>query len=211
MDSGPSEIVIATSNKGKTREITRALSGLPLNICSLRDFASLQIVDERGKTYEENAIAKALGYAAQTGLYSIADDSGLEVDALGGRPGFLSARFGGTGLSDVERNYKLLTSMAHVDSSERAARFVSIAVLAKPPGSAAPKGCVLAIGQGICEGRIAFTPRGNHGFGYDAIFIPSGYNETFGELPELTKDQVSHRAQSMWHIRGFLDQSLKQT
>src|SRR5918994_6178164 len=102
-----SEILIATSNEGKAREITRVIAGLPLKIRSLKDFKPLHIVDELGETYEDNAIAKAIGYAAQTGLYAIADDSGLEVDALNGYPGFLSARYGGTGLSDVERNHKL--------------------------------------------------------------------------------------------------------
>ena len=199
-----SRILIATSNDGKAREISRALSGLPVQILSLKYFTSLHLVDERGETYEENAIAKAIGYAAQTGLYAIADDSGLEVDALDGRPGFLSARFGGPGFSDAERNHKLLTSLAHIDTSKRAARFVSIAVLAKPSEDTSTTGCVLAIGRGICEGSIAFTSRGDRGFGYDCLFIPSGYNESFGELPDSTKDQISHRAQSMLPIRAFL-------
>ena len=211
MVRGPSKILIATSNKGKAREISRALSGLPFQILSVRDFASLQIVEERGETYEENAIAKAIGYAGQTGLYALADDSGLEVDVLDGYPGYLSARYGGTGFSDVERNQKLLTSLSHIDLSKRAARFVSIAVLAKPSEDAAMPGCVLAIKRGVCEGRIAFTSRGDHGFGYDPIFIPSGYNESFAELPESIKDQISHRAQSMLQMRSFLKDLLKQT
>jgi non-canonical purine NTP pyrophosphatase (RdgB/HAM1 family) len=211
MVRGPSKILIATSNEGKAREISRALSGLPLHILSLKDFTSLHIVDERGETYEENAIAKAIGYAAQTGLYAIADDSGLEVDALDGCPGFLSARYGGTGLSDVERNHKILTSLAHLDESKRAARFVSIAVLAKPSEDTSTTGSVLAIARGVCEGRIAFTLRGDHGFGYDCIFIPSGYHESFGELPDSIKDQISHRAQSMLQMRNLLKNLLKQT
>ena len=201
---GSSKILIATSNEGKAREISRALSGLPLTILSLKDFKSLSIVNERGESYEENAIAKAIGYAAQTGLYAIADDSGLEVDALNGRPGFLSARYGGTGLSDLERNQKLLSALVHINAWKRGARFVSIAVLAKPSENTSTPGCVLAIGRGVCEGRIAFISRGDHGFGYDPLFIPSGYDETFGELPDSVKDQISHRAQSMLHIRAFL-------
>lgn len=211
MVRGPSKILIATSNEGKAREISRALSGLGLQILSLKDFTSLHTVDERGETYEKNAIAKAIGYAAQTGLYALADDSGLEVDALDGYPGFLSARYGGTGLSDVERNHKLLASLAHIEALKRAARFVSIAVLAKPSEGSSIPGSVLAIERGVCEGRIAFTARGDHGFGYDPIFIPSGYNESFGELPDSIKDQISHRAQSMSPMRAFLRNLLSQT
>lgn len=205
------KILIATSNDAKAREISRALAGLPLQIVSLKRFTSVQTVDERGKTYEENAIAKAIGYTAQTGLYAIADDSGLEVDALDGGPGFLSARYGGTALSDVERNHKLLASLAHIDDSKRGARFVSIAVLAKPSEDSSMTGRVLAIKRGICEGRIAFSSRGARGFGYDPIFIPSGYNESFGELPESIKRQISHRAQCMLHMRAALKDLLKQT
>lgn len=211
MVRGPLKILIATTNEGKAREISRALRGLPLRIVSLRDLASLDIVEERGATYEENAIAKAIGYASQAGLYAISDDSGLEVDALHGHPGFRSARYGGTGLSDVARTKKLLSSLAHIDASKRAARFVSSAVLAKPSQNTSTTGCVLAIKRGICEGRIAFTSRGAHGFGYDPIFIPSGYDKTFAELPHSIKDLISHRAQSMAHMRVFLEDLLKQT
>lgn len=211
MITGPSKILIATSNQGKAREISRALKGLPLQILSLKDFTSLHTVDERGETYEENAIAKAVGYADQTGLYALADDSGLEVDALDGYPGFLSARYGGAGLSDPERNHKLLRSLAHVEELKRAARFVSIAVLAKPSRDTSTPVNVLSIERGVCEGSISFTPRGDHGFGYDPIFIPSGYNESFGELPDSIKDQISHRAQSMLHMRAFLRNLLPQT
>ena len=207
----PLKIVIATSNDGKVREISRALKGLPLQTFSLKDFASLHIVDERAETYEENAIAKAIGYAAQTGLYAIADDSGLEVDVLDGSPGVLSGRYGGTGLSDIERNHKLLTSLSQLDALKRAARFVSTAVLAKPSEDTSTPPCVLAIERGVCEGRIGFTSRGDHGFGYDPIFIPTGYNESFGELPDSVKDQISHRAQSMLRLRAFLEDLLKQT
>ena len=168
------------------------------------------MVDERGETYEENAVAKALGYVAQTGLHAIADDSGLEVDALDGRPGFLSARYGGMGLSEVQRNRELLTLLAHIDEPKRSARFVSIAVLAKPSEDTATTGGVLAVKQGICEGSIAFTARGDRGFGYDSIFIPRGYNETFGELPDSIKNRISHRAKSMFQVRSFLKELLEQ-
>ncbi|HKO42560.1 MAG TPA: non-canonical purine NTP pyrophosphatase [Pyrinomonadaceae bacterium] len=211
MVTGLLELLIATSNEGKAREITRAFSGLPLQIRSLKDFPSLHLVDEQGVTYEENAIAKAVGYAGQTGLYAIADDSGLEVDALDGRPGFLSARYGGAALSDVERNNKLLTSLAHIDVSERTARFVSVAVLAKPSEDTMPAARVLGIERGICEGKIALTQRGDHGFGYDSVFIPRGYNESFGELTDSIKDRISHRAQSILRIRALLKHLITQT
>ena len=204
------ELLIATSNEGKAREISRILRPLPMQIRSLRDFPLLHLVDETAETYEENAIAKAIGYAAQTGLYALADDSGLEVDALAGRPGFLSARYGGIALSDVDRNQKLLTSLAHIDGSKRAARFVSVAVLAKPSEDTTTKGTVLAVERGICEGRIALTQRGDHGFGYDSIFIPNGYHESFGELTDSIKDKISHRAQSMLRMRAFLEHLIRQ-
>jgi XTP/dITP diphosphohydrolase len=207
----PSKILIATSNEGKAREISRALNGLPLQILSLKNLRSVKIVDEQGETYEENAIAKAIGYSSQTGLYAIADDSGLEVDALDGYPGVVSARYGGIGLSDVERNHKLLTSLVHIESSKRAARFVSYAVLAKPSEDTSTTGSVLAIARGICEGRIGFTSSGENGFGYDSIFIPSGYRESFGELHDSIKDLISHRAQAMFQIRAFLKNLLTQT
>ena len=199
------KILSATSNEGKAREISSALRGLSLQILSLKDFPSLHIVEEQGANYSENAIAKATSYAAQTGINALADDSGLEVDALGGCPGVHSARYGGIGVSDVERNHKLLTSLAPIDTSERAARFVSIVVLAKPSEDRSLAGCVLAIERGVCEGKIALTSRGDHGFGYDPIFIPSGYNETFGELPDSIKRQISHRAQSLFKMRTFLE------
>ena len=210
MVKGPLDILIATSNAGKAREITRALSGLPLQIRWLKGFSSLDIVNERGATYEENAVAKAIAYAAQTGLHAIADDSGLEIDALDGHPGVLSARYGGIGLSEAQRNHKLLTSLTHIDEPKRAARFVSIAVLAKPSEDTATTGRVLAIEKGICEGSIAFTSRGDHGFGYDSIFIPRGYHESFGELPDSIKDRISHRAKSMFQVRSFLKKLLEQ-
>jgi non-canonical purine NTP pyrophosphatase (RdgB/HAM1 family) len=209
MFTGAFELLLATSNEGKAREISRVLSALPLQIRSLKDFPSLHVVDETAETYEENAIAKAIGYASQTGVYALADDSGLEVDALDGRPGFLSARYGGAALSNVERNHKLLTSLA--GASERAARFVSVAVLAKPSEDTTTTGCVLAIERGVCEGRIALTQRGDHGFGYDSIFIPNGYHETFGELTDSIKDKISHRAQSILRIRAFLEHLIRQT
>ena len=206
----PTEILIATSNDGKTREIKRALRGLPLTILTLHDFPFVRVVEEIGASYEENAISKALGYAAQTGIYALADDSGLEVNALDGGPGFLSALYGRTGLSDVERSQKLLSSLAHTDIHGRGARFVSVAALAQPfPNQNVAR--VRALTKGSCEGVIALTSRGEHGFGYDSIFVPNGYSETFGELADSIKNRISHRAQSMMQMRIVLKRVLEKT
>ncbi len=205
------EILIATSNEGKVREIARAFDGLPLTIRTLHDFPFIQLVNEVGATYEDNAISKAVGYAAQTGLYAVADDSGLEVDALDGRPGFLSARYGGTELSEVERNQTLLSSLAHTDTNARTGRFRSIAVLAEPAKENSKAAGVVAVTKGVCEGTIASTARGTHGFGYDSVFIPNGYDKTFGELADSIKNEISHRAQSMLQMRTVLRDLLDQT
>jgi XTP/dITP diphosphohydrolase len=204
------EILIATSNEGKAREIKCALTRFPLTILTLRDFPSVQKIEETGETYEENAISKAVEYSAQTGLYAIADDSGMEVSALGGRPGVFSARYGGTGLSDSERNQRLLSSLANTDSNGRAARFVSVAVLAQPPEGNANAACVLAVTKGICAGAIAFSSRGEHGFGYDSIFIPNGHDQTFGELADSIKNEISHRAQCIMQLQSVVTYLLEQ-
>jgi XTP/dITP diphosphohydrolase len=211
MTSGPTQILIATSNEGKVREITRAFTDLPLALRTLRDFPFVRFVEEIGETYEENAISKAIGYSAQTGLYAVADDSGLEVDALDGDPGFFSARYGGGELAENERNLKLLSSLAHIDINGRAARFVSVVVLAEPLKDKPNAARVLAVTKGVCEGTIAFTSQGAHGFGYDSIFIPNGHDKTFGELPDSVKNRISHRAQSLLKIRTVLKELLEQT
>lgn len=204
------EVLVATSNEGKVREITTALKGLSLKILTLKDFPALLEVDEIGENYEDNATAKALGYARQTGFPAIAEDSGLEVESLGGRPGFLSSRYGGREISDAARNQHLLMETAHVGMPRRAARFVSIVVLARP-SSDKTQPRVLAITRGVCEGTIARNARGAHGFGFDSIFIPSGYDQTFGELEDTIKNRISHRAQSMLKMRPFLADLFNQT
>lgn len=204
------EILIATRNEGKAREIRCALACLPLTIRTLGDFPSVQEIEETGTSYEENAISKAVGYSAQTGLYAIADDSGMEVNALDGCPGFFSARYGGTGLSDVERNQKLLSSLANIDSNRRAARFVSVAVLAQPAEGNANGARVLGVTKGVCGGAIAFSSRGKHGFGYDSIFIPDGHEHTFGELGDSIKNEISHRAHCMMQLQSVLKYLLEQ-
>ncbi len=208
------ELLIATSNAGKIRELQEMLRGLPIALRHLREFPEVSPVEEVGSTYEENAVLKALGYSEQTGLLALADDSGLEVDALGGMPGVLSARFGGDNVSDRARTDKLLEKMSTFENSQRAARFVcSMAIAGCSSIDAGPtsKPRVLNISEGRCEGMIAKESRGSRGFGYDPVFIPESYDETFGELTGEVKARLSHRAKALEKMRMFLEQFLKQT
>ena len=208
------ELLIATSNTGKIRELKQMLRLLPITLRSLNEFPDVIPVAEVGHTYEENAVLKALGYSEQTGLYALADDSGLEAVALGGIPGVFSARFGGDNISDHARTDKLLAMMSPHHDSERAARFMCCMAVAgwdvnEKPGAAKPK--LLNVSEGKCEGMLALEPRGSRGFGYDPIFIPNGYEETFGQLSDEVKRRVSHRAKALSEVRTFLEQFLKQT
>jgi XTP/dITP diphosphohydrolase len=128
----------------------------------------------------------------------LADDSGLEVDALGGAPGVYSARYAGDNASDADRRALLLSELTQVSEKDRRARFVSVVVIASADGT------VLNVSEGICEGTITFAPRGNGGFGYDPLFVPDGYSQTFAELPETVKNRISHRAQALLKTRQFL-------
>lgn len=193
-----SEILIATGNQGKVREFEQLLSNLPIHFRGLRDFANIVEVEETGATFEENAALKAVGYARQTGFWTLADDSGLEVDALGGAPGVFSARFGGEGLSDAERVEKLLADLKKTGDKEKRARFVCTIVFANGNGE------IYHTANGICDGRIAASPLGTNGFGYDPIFIPDGYEQTFAELPAGIKHKISHRGRAVDEIVRFL-------
>lgn len=208
------EILIATGNAGKIREIREALSSVPIKLRYLSEFPDVSQVDEIGKTYEENALLKAVGYSKQTGLSALADDSGLEVEALGGRPGVYSARFGGKHLSYPERIEKLLKELSQFPESKKTARFVCSMVLAGwRPGerqdTVEPR--LLGATKGICEGEITTNPRGENGFGFDPVFVPNGYEETFGELTDEVKAEISHRARALGAMRTFLDQWISQT
>ncbi|PYS62785.1 MAG: non-canonical purine NTP pyrophosphatase, RdgB/HAM1 family [Acidobacteria bacterium] len=191
-------LLIATWNKGKRRELQQLLSDLPFALMSLDDILGLEPVLETGETFLENASLKASGYAIQSGLLTLADDSGLEVDALGGAPGVHSARYAGDGASDRQRVEKLLGDLRNVDEPDRTARFVSAVATASSNGS------ILNMSLGRCEGRIAFEPRGSGGFGYDPIFIPAGSEMTFAELPPEIKNQISHRHTALEKAREFL-------
>jgi XTP/dITP diphosphohydrolase len=201
------ELLVATNNPGKIREIQRSLGDLPIMLRFLREFGDISSVEETGATYEENAILKALSYSKKTGLCSLADDSGLEVDLLRGGPGVLSARYGGS--SDHERTETLLRSIRQRALPERTARFVCCMALAGWPLHQAfsTKGdlTVLHVCEEKCEGLIAEEPHGNNGFGYDPVFIPNGHDKTFAELPSAVKNAISHRGKAIAAMRQFLN------
>ena len=196
--NSPRQLLIATSNEGKRAEIQLLLSDLPVSLFDLRNFPAIAPIAETGTTFVENASLKAIGYAAQTRLLTLADDSGLEVDALGGAPGVRSARYTGESASDAERIEALLTALAFVDESRRSARFVSAVVIADSNRE------ILNVSVGECEGRIAQSPRGNGGFGYDPLFIPQGGDLTFAEMKPEIKNQISHRALALAATRAYL-------
>jgi len=189
-------LVIATFNKGKLEELRQLLSELPFGITDLEGFSSIQAIPETGKTFVENASLKASGYAKQTGRLTLADDSGLEVDALNGAPGVLSARYAHEGASDAARITKLLTEMSQC--ADRRARFVSVIAIANEDGR------VINLSTGTCDGQIAQAPRGNNGFGYDPVFIPEGFGQTFAELQTEMKNHISHRARALSGATKFL-------
>jgi len=202
------EVLIATGNLGKLREIGESLRDLPLTLRYLQEFSDIPPVAEVGQTYKENAILKALSYSKHTGVFALADDSGLEVAALGGAPGVLSARYGGDHASDRERTEKLLRALSKHPGQARTACFVCCMALAGwHRGEDQPYGAdahVLHVSECKCEGLIIERPRGNNGFGYDPVFVPSGYDRTFAELPTKIKNVISHRAQALAAMRQFL-------
>ena len=195
---GLGELLIATQNTGKIAEFRDLLGHLPFRLVDLRNFANLPEIDETGATFEENARIKAVGYAKASGLYAIADDSGLEIYALGGAPGVHSARFAGPKTGYDVKISRLLAEMDTSKPVDRSARFVSHIVLAAPAGS------LVYEADGTCEGTIADRPRGSNGFGYDPIFIPAGFTKTFGELDDEVKQTISHRARALAKIIRFL-------
>lgn len=198
-----SELLIATHNRGKIRELASWLGRLPLRLRSLDEFPSIQEVAETGTTFVENAVLKATGYARQTGLWSLADDSGLEVEALDGAPGVFSARYAGAQASDAERVELLLEELAQTKDTERRARFVCVIAIATPDAQLAN------VAEGICEGHLTHAARGRSGFGYDPIFVPRGYEQTFGELPDEVKRSISHRARALEATSTFLRQRFR--
>jgi XTP/dITP diphosphohydrolase len=194
----PDELLIATRNRGKIAELQLLLASLPLRLRNLAEFPATEEVGETGATFTDNAILKARAYAGQTSLWALADDSGLEVEALGGAPGVFSARYGGAGLTDAERVERLLGELAQCATEERRARFICVIAIADTQGQ------IVNISTGTCEGLIAQAPRGSQGFGYDPVFVPDGFEQTFGELSPKIKQNISHRALALQAARSFL-------
>ena len=195
-----SSLLLGTRNPGKVIEITSILADSGWSFTSLQEFPNVGEAEENFVTFAENAIAKACFYASATGLCALADDSGLEVEALGGAPGVFSARYAGAHASDADRRTLLLSELAKTGDTNRRARFVAVVAIARPDGE------ILNLSEGICEGTITFTPRGTGGFGYDPLFIPDGYDQTFAELPDTIKNCISHRARALSGTREFLSQ-----
>lgn len=183
-------IIIATNNQGKVKEIKKFYKNLGINFLSLKDFPEIKSIKEQFKTYEENAFQKARTISELTGITALADDSGIEIDALDGKPGVFSARFGGTKISDKERNQKILSLMKNTPEGLRKARFVCIIAIIKPDGKH-------YIVKSICNGRITEEPRGKSGFGYDPIFLIPKYNKTFAEMDSDLKNKISHRGKAL--------------
>ncbi len=194
------KLLVATNNPGKVRELKELLAELPVEITfPAREGLDLE-VHETGGTFEENARLKALAYAQAGGLLTLADDSGLEVDALDGAPGVYSARYAGSGATDADRYRKLLAAMADIPPGQRTARFRCVVALAQPDGA-------VYTATGVCEGEIGFAPRGTHGFGYDPIFLVQGFGgQTMAELAPEVKNRISHRARAVLALRPVLEQ-----
>ena len=181
------EILIATKNKHKLEEINKLLIGLDVTLKSLADYPDAPEVIEDKESFIENAAKKAIEYSKFAGIPALADDSGLEVDVLDGRPGVLSARYAGEEQDDKKNITKLLNVLDDVTPDKRTAHFKCLVVLAQNDN-------VLATTEGTCEGVITLEPAGEYGFGYDPVFIPKGHDNTFSELGAEVKDKISHRA-----------------
>ena len=189
--SAPQRIVVASHNRAKAAEIAQVFAdeGLGLEVVSLTDFPAVALPPETGATFASNAAVKARQAAQATGLPAIADDSGLEVDALNGEPGIRSARYGGDEASDEERYRKVLGLLADVPGHRLRARFRCAAAYAEPGGE-------VMLAEGTCQGRITREPAGEGGFGYDPIFIPDGYGLTMAQLTPAQKHRISHRGRA---------------
>jgi XTP/dITP diphosphohydrolase len=199
-------LVLATANEGKLAELTSLLHGLPVSIVNVRDVLGEDLaVVESGETFEQNAVRKANAASAATRLLCVADDSGLEVEALGGRPGVRSARFAHERATDAENNAALLRELEDVEEGARSARFRCVLALVSPWQDQ------VYVVEGRCEGSIARTPRGSGGFGYDPLFLVPEYNgRSMAELSEAEKGEVSHRGRAVRELRKRLIQLINQ-
>lgn len=194
------KLLLAGENEGKLREFRQLLSGLPLCLVSAAELGLHLHIEETGARFAENAAFKARAYAAASGLPALADDSGLVVGALAGRPGVLSARYAGEGASDADRRRKLLEEMHDVPDGRRGARFCCVVALVW--------GGKLLTTEGTLEGEIAREERGSGGFGYDSVFSPAGSGRTLSELPPEEKNAISHRGRAGRAMRALIEELL---
>jgi XTP/dITP diphosphohydrolase len=190
-------LLLGTNNKAKVREYRVLLEGIPCEITTPAELGITQPVEESGETLEQNAVLKAKAYALMSNLTALADDSGLEVDALGGEPGVLSARYAGEGVSDRERIEYLLAKITDVPWEQRGARFRCIIAVASPDGE-------VTLCQGECPGIITFEPKGAGGFGYDPVFYLPELDKTMAELSMEQKNRLSHRGRAAMEARNIL-------
>ncbi|MBI4569444.1 MAG: RdgB/HAM1 family non-canonical purine NTP pyrophosphatase [Planctomycetes bacterium] len=190
-------LLLATNNRDKAAEIRAILSGLDVGLVLPADIALKVEVEEDADTFEGNAAKKACAFAAAAGMEALADDSGLAVEALGGRPGVFSARYAGPGCAYADNNRKLLAEMAALPPERREARMVCVAAVATP------RGLLLTV-RGECRGRIALAPRGTNGFGYDPVFVPEGQTRAFAEMAPHEKAAISHRGRALRALRAAL-------
>jgi XTP/dITP diphosphohydrolase len=196
--SAVAELIVATTNEGKARELAELLAGVRARLRSLAEFPHAGVAEETGETFEENAALKATFYGRLLGATTLADDSGLEVDALGGAPGVRSARYAGEGASDSQRLERLLDELARSGARDRSARFVCVVAIYEPAGE------TIRLFRGVCEGRVADEARGEKGFGYDPVFVPEGYAESFAQLPSEVKRRIGHRARALAGAKAYL-------
>ncbi len=192
------KLLLATNNQAKVREYKSLLQNLPFELVTLADQGINTVVSEEGKSLEENARLKATVLAAESQLPALADDSGLEVDALGGEPGWLSARYAGEGASDRERIDYLLSRLEGIPSEKRSARFRCVIAIATPDSK-------VEYCSGECQGFITFEPKGEHGFGYDPVFYLPELDKTMAELPLELKNRVSHRGRAARKVYRVLE------
>ncbi len=193
-------LVLATRNQGKISEFKKLLSDFPIEIKNLQDFGPISPVEEDGETFEENAYKKAHHTAKMLGFPVLADDSGLMVDALGGRPGVHSARYAGEKASDKENNLKLLEAMKGVKN--RKATFKCVIMISVPSGPALTY-------EGVCDGEVTHEMKGAHGFGYDPVFYYPPLKKTFAQISLEEKNRISHRGKAMAQLRGEFDKVLE--
>lgn len=192
------ELVVATKNKKKLKEIKVILRDLRFKISSLTDYSGVPRIIENGKTFKENAVKKAVKTARATGKLALGEDSGLCVDVLNGAPGVYSARFSGKGKSDAQNNFKLLNLLKEIPLSRRKAYYSCAVALADENG-------LIGVVEGRCSGLIGFELKGWHGFGYDPLFIIPKYKNTFGQLSESIKHKMSHRYHALEKARKIID------